>query len=406
MEDYLIKPPKLGTFVKVMFYLLSAVTMTILVMLFFMKINDSVKASGGEIFSLNAPIEYKAYQEGEVHQVLVNEGDQVQKGDTLLIIRNETLMTEYSKNKESYFLEQINLGLNKKELENHNNKLTTLNQQKNTIYANDKHNRNNTGIEINSLEEKIKSKEEKLRLGEGRLQKDKQLFKEGVMSQQEFENKRRTYLDELNELAELRQQYKLKVSSRVGNKNTFSEKLQLLNINRINVEQEIIELKKKIFQQETLVETLGVQMEFLAKEMKKLLVISDVDGTIATLFNEKQKTRFVEKGTPLVIVRPDEEEVFLARLQIPQSAVAKIQIGQQIHLKLEAYNYYQYGILKGKIKSINPKDATNQFYLLAEIPEVPEHFELQSGYQVKGDIILQKMKLYQFVLDGLFGKLR
>lgn len=406
MEDYLIKPPKLNTFAKIMFFLLSSVCLILLGMLIFMQINDSLKATNGEIFASNTPIEYKAYLDGEVKQVLVNEGDQVILGDTLVVIENELLATEYKAIEENYLLEQNNLVLNKKELAILSSKLSALLNQKNLNYANKTHTNSIADIEIQSLEKKIQSLEQKVLLSGERLIKDKRLLDEGLISSVIFEEKSRNHIDEMNILEDVKKEYRLKKSSKTGNKNLYLEKKQNLKLTKIDLEKEIIGLEKIIFQQETMIQTLAGQKDLVENEIKKMSIIAEADGIVSTVFNEKRKTRFISKGTPLLTIRPIKQQNFSARLQISQHAVAKVHAGQQIHLKLDAYNYYQYGILKGTIKAVNPKDTTNQFYILVELPEVPPSFDLQTGYKVKGDIILRKMKLYRFMMERLFGKLR
>jgi multidrug efflux pump subunit AcrA (membrane-fusion protein) len=406
MEDFLINPPKLGAFVRITFYLLFSVVGTIFIAMIFLQINDSVRASSGEIFSRNPPVEYRSSHEAEVKRVICNEGDTVKRGDTLLLLHNDALLSDYTKIKENYFLEQLNLNLDKEELETMGKKTEEIEKQKQLLRSNSSYNRQNIDIELKDLDQKIEAATEKLEMSETRLEKDKALFKEGIISQEDFENKRKVYLEALNQLSETRAAYQLKFAAQTGNKNAYSERLRQLNLNWINMEQEMIQLKKQIFQKETLIETLGVQMEFLAKEMKRLTVLAEQDGIVATVFNEQLTTRFISKGTLLAIVRPLEEAAFFARLQVSQSAIAKVKNGQAIHLKLKAYNFYQYGILKGTVAGIHPKDSTNQFYLLVEIPRVPAYFNLQSGYQVKGDVILKRMPLYRYVLNGLFGKLQ
>jgi len=406
MEDYIIRAPKIHTFAKTIFILLSIVTVILTVLLCVLEINDLVKASNGEIFSMNTPIEYKSYLDGEVEEVLVKEGDKVFIGDTLIVSRNDQLNKNYELTQANYLLEKNNLKLNKKELGILYNKLSTLRQQNNLIDDNKKHSNSIADIEIQSLQTKIEDIKKKTKISKERLKNDKNLMDDGVISIEEFEEEYRRNIDDMNMLRDANKEYELKKYSKRGNNNTFREKIQNLKLNKIDLEKEIVRLEKIIFQQETTIQTLDGQIDLLESEKSKMSTIAESNGIVASVFDEKRKIKFVSKGTSLLTVQPTQQQKFSARLQISQHAVAKVHAGQDIHLKLDAYNYYQYGILKGIIKSVTPKDTTNQFYLFVDIPDIPPIFDLQTGYQVSGDIILQKMKLYEFILDGLFGKLR
>ncbi len=404
MVDYLINAPKLNSFVKVLFYLLMIVVATIAAALVGLNINEKVTINNGELFSRNAPIQYKATEEGFIEKIWVNEGSNVLIGDTLIQLRNDRLLSEYAKVKEEYFLQQINLNLDKKELDNREKKLVQLEKRKSLVFAKNKYNKESSFIEMRSAEEQIKALNEKLKLGESRLQKDFQLYKDGALSQLDYEENRRSHLDEINELEESRKNYQLILAARDNHKNQFSENLQSVQLQWINLEQEIIEQKKLIFLKESKIQNLAIQMDFLLKEIKKLTICSSVEGTVISLFNEKYNTVQSEKGITLVTVKPEEAEVFYARLEVSQASISKLKKGQTIHLKLKAYNFLQYGILRGVVETINPKDTTNKFYVLARINEVPTVINLQTGYLVKGDIILQRMKLYRYIMHSMFEK--
>jgi len=405
MENFTIKPPSIHLFAKIIFVLLSAVTVVVLFMLFFMQINDSVRANNGEILATNAPISYTAYMDGEVKQLYVREGESIYAGDTLLILQNEALYSEYQMTIESHRVEQSNLQLNQKELEILHEKTRAFGNQKQLNHQNRLHIDDVTNIEVKTLVDKIQSLEQKLSLSSERLNKDKELVEEGILSQELFEEKSRIYIDELNLLNDFKKEFQLKKSAKTSNHNSYLEKNQTLKINEIDLEKEIIGLEKLIAQQKVNIQNLDTQKKLLFKQLQKLIIIAEDSGIVTTVFDENSRTRFIPKGTSLLTVRPIEQQQFFARLQISQQSVAKVQPGQSIHLKLDAYNHYQYGILKGTITSVSPKDTSNQFYLLAEIPEVPPTFALQSGYKIKGDIILRRMKLYRFMIERLFQKL-
>ena len=130
-----------------------------------------------------------------------------------------------------------------------------------------------------------------------------------------------------------------------------------------------------------------------------------MDGYVSWLFNTRQEESFVSKGTALARITPEEEERFYARLQIPEKDIKDIKPGQDAHLKLNAYNHYQFGVVKAKVSFIN-KDTSDYFYVLTELQGSPqEPIRLKDGFKLKGEVIVGRMKLYRFIMKRLFTKL-
>ena len=121
------------------------------------------------------------------------------------------------------------------------------------------------------------------------------------------------------------------------------------------------------------------------------------------MFNDNQSFNFINKGESLITVSPN-EETFYARARIKEQDLKYLEVGQKAHLKLDAYYYYQYGPIKGKITYVpERKDKDNYFYALINLEE-DQQLNLRSGYSFTGDIILKKMVLGNFIIKKLFDK--
>lgn len=82
-----------------------------------------------------------------------------------------------------------------------------------------------------------------------------------------------------------------------------------------------------------------------------------------------------------------------------------IKNGQEINLKLDAYNYYRFGAIKGNITYVSPSDVDRTFYCLANIKKYNPNIQLKAGYKLKGEVIIEKMKLFQYIIKKLFNKI-
>lgn len=376
-----------------------------ILMIFLLKINETVPFQSGEILSRNAPIDYRAPYEATLAEIRVQEGDAVNIGDTLIVLHNEGLLGQYHTAKEGYWLTLANINLYKQQLENLDLKIVKMEEQVKIVESKYYSNHNNRKIELTALEKQVKSQKENIDISEQRLEKEKELLAIGAISQMEYQEKYQAHLEKLNGLTDLQKQHDLQFSSGKGLSNTYDSELKQMQLLILSNDYELVNLKKRLLEEEGRNQEFIDKMELISSELKKLVIISDIEGYISHLFNTKRVANFVEKGTALITIRPKEEEAFYAKLLIPQAAVSKVDTGQVVHFKLDAYNFYQYGILRGRVAHISQQDTSQQFYLLADVSVDKPSIVVKSGFQVKGDIILQEVRLYQFILNRLFHTL-
>ena len=106
----------------------------------------------------------------------------------------------------------------------------------------------------------------------------------------------------------------------------------------------------------------------------------------------------------MAIIAP-KKEAFYAKVILDEKDLAYIKNGQEINLKLDAYNYYRYGAIKGKITYVSPSDVDKTFYCLADIKKFNPNINLKAGYKLKGEVIIERMQLYQYIIKKLFNKI-
>ena len=135
------------------------------------------------------------------------------------------------------------------------------------------------------------------------------------------------------------------------------------------------------------------------------------DGHITELFTNKEKTTFVTQKQLLFILNPLKEQEFYAKIKLKEEEIKDIHPGQLVHMKLTAFNHYKYGVLKGNVVHINKMmenekvepELQGGFYAIVDIPESEaQKMNLKSGFKVKADIILEKVRLYQFIFESMF----
>ncbi len=404
MDVYLNQPPRVFIIIKIMAWLLISAIGIGLLLVFTLKIHETISFRSGQLFSQNAPIIYRAPAEAKLKQLLVKEGQSVQKGDTLLVLQNDLLLAEYQKAKEQYWLTLANINLLKKQIANLESKVEELQKQEKIIDSGFYTQRNSHSMELSALEQQISNLEESCEIAARRLEKDHELMDNGLLSRQKYQEKYQLFLSTKNELSDLQKQYHLRQSSQKGLRNTYSGqkhdwKLQLLANNF-----EYVDIKKSLLEEEARHQELGNNMQRLLAELNNMSIIAAVDGNVSNLFNTFKFTNFITKNTPLLTLTPQEEETFFAKFNIPQKSMSKVEKGQIVHFKVDAYNHYYYGILRGKVEHLARQDTSNNFYVLASISNKRDGFDLKSGFRISGDILIKERRLAAMLWERLLKK--
>jgi len=85
---------------------------------------------------------------------------------------------------------------------------------------------------------------------------------------------------------------------------------------------------------------------------ERFLVASPVEGklTFTSIWSVNQE---VKTGELIATIIPVKESEIIAKAVIPPSGFGKVEVGQRVNLKLNGFPYMEFGMLKGKIKSIS-----------------------------------------------------
>jgi membrane fusion protein len=127
----------------------------------------------------------------------------------------------------------------------------------------------------------------------------------------------------------------------------------------------------------------------------------------------------IDPRKPIMAILPEEQTLF-AELYLPSRAIAFVEPGQPVRLLYDALPYQKFGPGAGKVQSVSrttlgPEDlrgsvptrepvyrvvvSLDQQQMTAFGKQVP----LQSGMELSADIILEKRKLLEWLLEPLFA---
>jgi len=390
-------------FIKIFFRILLVFILLVIICFFVIPVNDTVTYKYGEIVSNNPEIDYKAPFEVIPEKTFVTKGDKVKQGDTLVYITNASLDKDFSTTQGEY----TNLSQQTKTIDidklNIDEKIEFLEKEKELGANQYKINRRKTYSELRGTNSRIKLLKEQERLKYRKLTSDSLMFAKEVISLVDLRSSYDVYLTTKNQLIEsqnkasqLRIQYSTLKNEYEQSTNDLDIQISDLKANQGRLEQQQETVNTKL-------ETQEKSIDFIQSELDRQYVVSDIDGVVTSVYNETQNFNFINKGASLVSVAPN-EETFYARAKVDEKDLKYLEVGQTAHLKLDAYYYYQYGAIKGKVSYIpDRKDKNGEFYVLLELPN-ESSLNLRSGYSIKGDIILEKMILGRYIIKKLFEK--
>lgn len=261
---------------------------------------------------------------------------------------------------------------------------------------------NSDKLVIGNLDEELKLKARILEDSEHRLRQDSILLEKQVISEQDYQQQRASYLSLKESRLNLESGRLLKQSEISRN---------LLEIQRIQLEED--ENKEKahsefITQKNALANAVNLWKE-------RYLQYSPVEGELEYLGFWRDNI-FVQSGQELFTVIPDKNSI-LGEVMIPSYGAGKVETGQTANVKINNFPYDEYGLLRGVVKSVSritkkieTTNGTSDAYLV--VIDFPGGTTTNFGkflpldFESKGtaEIITKRKRLIERLFDNLKAK--
>lgn len=145
---------------------------------------------------------------------------------------------------------------------------------------------------------------------------------------------------------------------------------------------------------------------------EKYVLKAPMDGKVQFL-KFWVENEFIQSGEPVFTIVPLENNV-LGQMSLPAQGAGKVEIGQEVIIKLENYPYMEYGSIKGLVSSIslttniqNTTDGAVENYLVnVSLPDkLKTNYGSELGFRFEtkgtGDIIVHKRRLIERLFDNL-----
>lgn len=391
---------------------ISSMLIFVLILLFLSNLitYPDINVARVELTSKSPPLTLYARTSGYVEQVFVSDGDTVNNGDILAVIKNNSdlnqiiVLTKWLDVSEITSLKNIiniNVPILRKlgELQPlYSNLLVTHNkacQYIRTDSYNKKIAKSTSDLNFNKELLEVESKKHEiikqdLSLLNNDVDRNKKLFEQEVISISDMEKYNRSLLQKMMEV----QQVNANLINIKKNINSTSESIQELNDQKRKEDAELF-----------------LDYNNLIKELKisyrewsdKYLICANIKGKIA-FFKKWEKDEFINSSDLVLTIIPLKNHQIFATGNLPIANSGKVKLGQIVNIKLDDYPFKEFGILKGEIIYISQTQKEGFYSIRVKVSKNLSFHNIKQIQWFKSrmlgsaEIITENLTLFQRLL--------
>ena len=289
-------------FIKVLHRILVAFLIIVVVLIFALRLNDTVSFKEGQIFSDTPQLKINAPNEVKVLKVAVKEGQEVKKGDTIFVLENKKTKSDYEILNTDVTSMENKIVIIRKLIANtveRKKALAHLLRIQSKIYKTD---RKKAAQQIQWLNNKLNLSSQQTTILTDKFRTDSLLYAKGAISKYEMTDTKARNLDDKKSQADVKSTFSEKNYDFENLANNYSRTKNDLTRSIIDVDNQIHNYERDIVELQMQIKDGQSNLGYVADEMQKLVVVSPIDGTVSNLFNARQNTQIVNKGDLLTII--------------------------------------------------------------------------------------------------------
>ena len=327
---------------------------------YFIKYPDVIKGTV-TLTTVTPPAKLTAKTNGEIEQIFVQDEEKVKKGDAIAQIRNPL-----SKDAVKYLegkINEVEHGLTisfKDEIEfietdfvfgavqnDYNELVRSVSDYQLSLNNNQFEKRRailrkqiSNYRKLDKISDRqLSYADDNLKKAEDKFLSNKKLYEQNVISKVEFYNQEREFTQVKNEIENLKR-------TNVQNAITLTDYERQLN-----------ELDFELLSQKTtLTKSIETRLKNISNQINSwqetYLLIAPIDGTVNYLV-QLSENKFVESGSQLFAIVPDTKNDFIGYLKIDKRGYGKVEVGQNVKIKLDNFPSNEYGQITGEVQKIS-----------------------------------------------------
>jgi len=410
LEDFLTETPSL--FLKLGVYAFLGFIILLLLLANFVKYPESVNARAVMV-QPNSTVDILSPSSGKLDRILIGDQDSVLEGQVIALLDNpadytsiielekylDTLRLEIDEKRKSISSSSLaQLGM----LQNRFSNLQLLIEELhlynklNNVYVNTK------SIDIQIAEvidmnkilmNQIALYDEEEVIYASKSERAKSLLADGVISKEENENILSTELRFKRE--------KENLYLRVKSNDLQIQQLKERQLNFSQNEKEYVRAKSIAIS-----ESIRNLKNGIEEWRERFLIKASIPGKL--IFHDKwSEKQFINIGDKFVTIAPLVKDSIYAIIKMPEQNSGAVEIGSDVIIRLDSYNYHEYGVFFGKVDKIS-LTPTEGFYSIevklknSNTTSYNKVININQNLQGSADIILKALSL----LERIFYTLR
>lgn len=216
------------------------------------------------------------------------------------------------------------------------------------------------------------------------------LFSSQSISAKEFEDKKREFLSAKRNYESIKI---TNINNKLAINNLEKNKLQLL----MQAYKEIEKFEQALNQS---VQNLKSQIEIWEQTF---LLKAPIDGKIS-LFNYWAINQNIKQGDEVLSIVPSIKQEIIAKLFLPVQNSSKLKAGQAVNIKLNNYQFQEFGMLKGQVKSVSLMPQKDTYSVEVSLPNnLITSYNKQLAYKEEmqgiADIITEELSVFDRVFQ-------
>lgn len=218
-----------------------------------------------------------------------------------------------------------------------------------------------------NLRQQLTYAEEELALEKAKLQRSKDLFKNGVIAKQTIEEAELIYLQQQKNFSTLQNQISQLESSLIDLKT--NQKTTIIN-----------QTKDEINLYRNLLNSFN-QLKRSIREWELMFVLeSSIEGNL-TYIDFWRSSQYISSGELVFSVLPSQRGSYIVRARASGLNTGKLRVGQKAIVRLANYPDREFGVLEGKLTNIS-KIPDSEGFLILEI-ELPKQLTTSFGVELE-----------------------
>lgn len=340
--------------------LIFGIMLICIVLAYFIKYPDVIKGTIS-LTTVTPPSKLVSKTSGEIEGLFVKDNQYVKAGDVLARIKNpltkeavdflENIVLEVQSGLQDDFKSPIEFATNQTVFggvqSDYNELVNAVNEYRFSLNT-DQYEKRRQNLEkqisnYRRLDEinqrQFRYAEESYVRAEDKYKANKDLYSKNVISKADFFDQEAAFTQAKNELENLR-------------KNNLQNTITLTDYERQLNELEIDFLTKKM----NISQTIETRLNNIRNEINNwqavYLITAPMDGRVNYL-TRISENQFVEAGKQLFAVIPDGVDQYIGYIEVDKLGYGKVEVGQQVKIRLDNFPSAEYGQLKGVVQSIS-----------------------------------------------------